>query len=73
MKHRHTLAVTAFALAAVAAGAAMAQDKGADKGGRRGVTASPGRSERLRGRSGTCAGTSKVTRQCVAARRHLHE
>jgi uncharacterized membrane protein len=66
MKHRHSLAVTAFALAAVAAGAAMAQDKGASIKGEKercyGV-AKAGQNDCEAGPGTTCAGTSKVDYQ----------
>jgi uncharacterized membrane protein len=63
---KQTLAVTAFALAAVAAGAAMAQDKsGAMKGETEkcyGV-AKAGQNDCAAGPGTTCAGTSKVDYQ----------
>ncbi|HQR20534.1 MAG TPA: DUF2282 domain-containing protein [Burkholderiaceae bacterium] len=66
MKHRHSIAVTAFALAAVAAGAAMAQDKGMAKAGEKekcyGV-AKAGQNDCQAGPGSTCAGTSKVDYQ----------
>jgi uncharacterized membrane protein len=66
MKHRQTIAVTAFALAAVAAGAAMAQDKGASIKGEKekcyGV-AKAGQNDCQAGPGTTCAGTSKVDYQ----------
>jgi uncharacterized membrane protein len=67
MKHRHTLAVTAFALAAVAAGAAMAQDKGpmkAEAGKEKcyGI-AKAGQNDCEAGPGTTCAGTSKADYQ----------
>ena len=66
MNHRHPLAVTAFALAAVVAGAAMAQDKGADK--KAGTekcygVAKAGQNDCEAGPGTTCAGTSKVDYQ----------
>jgi uncharacterized membrane protein len=63
---KQTLAVTAFAFAAVAAGAAMAQDKG---GAMKGETekcygvAKAGQNDCAAGPGTTCAGTSKVDYQ----------
>ena len=66
MKHRHITAVTALALAAVAAGAAMAQDKGASIKGEKercyGV-AKAGQNDCAAGPGTSCAGTSKVDYQ----------
>jgi uncharacterized membrane protein len=66
MKPRQITAVTALALAAVAAGAAMAQDKGASIKGEKercyGV-AKAGQNDCQAGPGTTCAGTSKVDYQ----------
>ena len=66
MNPRVSLAATAFALAAVAAGAAMAQDKGASIKGEKercyGV-AKAGQNDCEAGPGTTCAGTSKVDYQ----------
>jgi uncharacterized membrane protein len=66
MNHRHSLAVTAFALAAVTAGAALAQDKAGDKKMETekcyGV-AKAGQNDCQAGPGTTCAGTSKVDYQ----------
>ncbi len=64
MKHR--TAITAFALAALAAGAASAQDKGAAVKGEKekcyGVSLA-GKNDCAAGPGTTCAGTSKVDYQ----------
>ena len=69
MNRRHTLAVAAFALAAVASGAALAQDKGASIKGEKercyGV-AKAGKNDCAAGPGTTCAGTSKVDYQANA-------
>jgi uncharacterized membrane protein len=66
MKPRQITAVTALALAAVAAGAAMAQDKGASIKGEKercyGV-AKAGQNDCQAGPGTTCAGTSKIDYQ----------
>jgi uncharacterized membrane protein len=66
MKPRQITAVTAMALAAVVAGAAMAQDKGASIKGEKercyGV-AKAGQNDCEAGPGTTCAGTSKVDYQ----------
>ncbi|HTN50412.1 MAG TPA: DUF2282 domain-containing protein [Burkholderiaceae bacterium] len=67
MNHRHSLAVTAFALAAVVAGAVMAQEKGpvkpqTDKEKCYGV-AKAGQNDCEAGPGTTCAGTSKTDYQ----------
>jgi len=66
MNPRVSVAATAFALAAVAAGAAMAQDKGASIKGEKekcyGV-AKAGQNDCEAGPGTTCAGTSKVDYQ----------
>ena len=66
MNHRLSLAATAFALAAVTAGAALAQDKGASIKGEKercyGV-AKAGQNDCEAGPGTTCAGTSKVDYQ----------
>ncbi len=66
MNPRVSLAATAFALAAVAAGAAMAQDKGASIKGEKercyGVSKA-GQNDCEAGPGTTCAGTSKVDYQ----------
>jgi uncharacterized membrane protein len=66
MKHRQITAATALALAAVTAGAAMAQDKGASIKGEKercyGV-AKAGQNDCQAGAGTTCAGTSKVDYQ----------
>ena len=66
MKPRQITAVTALALAAVAAGAALAQDKGASIKGEKercyGV-AKAGQNDCQAGPGTTCAGTSKVDYQ----------
>lgn len=66
MKPRQITAVTALALAAVTAGAAMAQDKGASIKGEKercyGV-AKAGQNDCQAGPGTTCAGTSKVDYQ----------
>jgi uncharacterized membrane protein len=66
MNRRHSLAVTVFALAAVASGAALAQDKGAPAKGEKekcyGV-AKAGQNDCAAGPGTTCAGTSKVDYQ----------
>jgi uncharacterized membrane protein len=66
MKPRQITAVTALALAAVVAGAAMAQDKGASIKGEKercyGV-AKAGQNDCQAGPGTTCAGTSKVDYQ----------
>ena len=63
---KQTLAITAFALAAVTAGAAMAQDKGATIKGEKekcyGV-AKAAQNDCAAGPGTTCAGTSKVDYQ----------
>ena len=64
MKSR-TLAVTAFALAALASGVAAAQDKGMDKSAMEkcyGVSLA-GKNDCAAGAGTTCAGTSKVDYQ----------
>jgi uncharacterized membrane protein len=66
MNRRHTLAVTALAFAAVASGAALAQEKGADA--KPGVekcygVAMAGKNDCAAGPGTTCAGTSKVDYQ----------
>jgi len=66
MNRRQTLAVAALALAAVASGAARAQDKGASIKGEKercyGV-AKAGQNDCAAGPGTTCAGTSKVDYQ----------
>lgn len=66
MNRRQSLATAAFALAAVVAGAAMAQDKGASIKGEKekcyGV-AKAGQNDCQAGPGTTCAGTSKVDYQ----------
>lgn len=66
MNPRVSLAATAFALAAVAAGAAMAQDKGASIKGEKercyGI-AKAGQNDCEAGPGTTCAGSSKVDYQ----------
>jgi uncharacterized membrane protein len=66
MKHGHTLAAAAFALAAVTAGAALAQDKGASIKGEKercyGI-AKAGQNDCEAGPGTTCAGSSKVDYQ----------
>jgi uncharacterized membrane protein len=66
MNRRHSIAVTAFALAAIASGAAIAQDKGASIKGEKekcyGV-AKAGQNDCAAGPGTTCAGTSKVDYQ----------
>ncbi len=63
---RHTVAIAAFALAALAAGAANAQDKGAAKKADNekcyGVSLA-GKNDCAAGPGTTCAGTSKVDYQ----------
>jgi len=62
---KQTLAVTAFALAAITAGAAMAQDKGAvpkDKEKCYGVSKA-GQNDCAAGPGTTCAGTAKADYQ----------
>ncbi len=63
---RHTAAITAFALAALAAGAANAQDKGAaEKGDKEkcyGISLA-GKNDCAAGPGTTCSGTSKVDYQ----------
>lgn len=63
---KQTLALTAFAFAAVTAGAALAQDKGASIKGEKercyGV-AKAGQNDCAAGPGTTCAGTSKVDYQ----------
>ena len=63
---KQTLALTAFAFAAITAGAAMAQDKGASIKGEKercyGV-AKAGQNDCAAGPGTTCAGTSKVDYQ----------
>ena len=66
MNRRHTLAVTAFALAAVASGAVLAQDKGASIKGEKErcyAVAKAGQNDCAAGPGTTCAGTSKVDYQ----------
>jgi len=63
---KQTLSVAAFALAAITAGAAMAQDKGADK--KAGTEkcygiSKAGQNDCAAGPGTTCAGTSKVDYQ----------
>ena len=69
MNRRHTLAVAAVALAAVASGAALAQDKGASIKGEKekcyGV-AKAGKNDCAAGPGTTCAGTAKVDYQANA-------
>jgi uncharacterized membrane protein len=64
--NRTTLAVTAFALTALASGAALAQDKGASIKGEKercyGI-AQAGKNDCQAGPGTTCAGTSKVDYQ----------
>ena len=64
--NRTTLAVTAFALTALAAAAALAQDKGASIKGEKercyGI-AQAGKNDCAAGPGTTCAGTSKVDYQ----------
>lgn len=61
--HRHTLAVTAFALTALASGAAMAaESKKAATEKCYGVSLA-GKNDCAAGRGTTCAGTSKVDYQ----------
>ena len=66
MNHRLSLAATAFALAAVTAGAALAQDKGASIKGEKercyGVSLA-GKNDCQAGPGTTCAGTSKTDYQ----------
>ena len=66
MNRRQSIATAAFALAAVVAGAAMAQDKGASIKGEKekcyGV-AKAGQNDCQAGPGTTCAGTSKVDYQ----------
>ncbi|MDH4115646.1 MAG: DUF2282 domain-containing protein [Burkholderiaceae bacterium] len=66
MNRRQSLATAAFALAAVVAGAAMAQDKGASIKGEKekcyGI-AKAGQNDCQAGPGTTCAGTSKVDYQ----------
>jgi len=66
MNRRHSLAVAAFALAAVASGATLAQDKGAPIKGEKekcyGV-AKAGQNDCAAGPGTTCAGTSKTDYQ----------
>jgi uncharacterized membrane protein len=66
---KQTLAVTAFAFAAITAGAAMAQDKGASIKGEKercyGV-AKAGQNDCAAGPGTTCAGTSKADYQANA-------
>jgi uncharacterized membrane protein len=66
MNPRVSLAATAFALAAVAAGAAMAQDKGASIKGEKercyGISKA-GQNDCEAGPGTTCAGSSKVDYQ----------
>jgi uncharacterized membrane protein len=66
MNRRQSLATAAFALAAVVAGAAMAQDKGASIKGEKekcyGI-AKAGQNDCQAGPGTTCAGTSKVDSQ----------
>ena len=66
MNRRHSLAVAAFALAAVASGATLAQDKGASIKGEKekcyGV-AKAGQNDCAAGPGTTCAGTSKTDYQ----------
>jgi uncharacterized membrane protein len=63
------IAVTAFALAALASGAALAQDKGASIKGEKercyGISAA-GQNDCAAGPGTTCAGTSKVDYQANA-------
>lgn len=63
---KQAIAVTAFALAAIASGASMAQDKGASMKGEKekcyGV-AKAGENDCKAGPGTTCAGTSKVDYQ----------
>jgi len=64
--NRTTLAVTAFALTALASGAALAQDKGASIKGEKekcyGISQA-GKNDCAAGPGTTCAGTSKVDYQ----------
>lgn len=64
--NRHSVAITAFALSALAAGAALAQDKGASIKGEKercyGV-AQAGKNDCAAGPGTTCAGTSKTDYQ----------
>jgi uncharacterized membrane protein len=64
--NRHSVAITAFTLSALAAGAALAQDKGASIKGEKercyGV-AEAGKNDCAAGPGTTCAGTSKVDYQ----------
>jgi uncharacterized membrane protein len=66
MNRRHSLAITTFAFAALAAGAAFAQDKGASIKGEKercyGI-AKAGQNDCAAGPGTTCAGTSKVDYQ----------
>lgn len=66
MDKRHTLAAGVFALAAIASGAALAQDKGASIQGEKekcyGV-AKAGQNDCAAGPGTSCAGTSKVDYQ----------
>jgi uncharacterized membrane protein len=66
MNRRHSLAIAAFALAAVASGATLAQDKGASAKAEQekcyGV-AKAGQNDCAAGPGTTCAGTSKVDYQ----------
>ena len=73
MKHRQTVAATVFALAAVAAGAALAQNKDMDKGAAKKAetekcygVAKAGQNDCEAGPGTTCAGTSKVDYQANA-------
>ena len=66
MKSRHTLAISTFAFAALTAGAALAQDKGASIKGEKercyGISKA-GQNDCAAGPGTTCAGTSKVDYQ----------
>ena len=72
MNHRLSLAATAFALAAVTAGAALAQDKGASIKGEKercyGV-AKAGQNDCAAGAGTSCAGTSKSTTRATRGSR----
>jgi uncharacterized membrane protein len=67
--HRTTLAVTAFALTALASGATLAQDKGASIKGEKercyGI-AMAGKNDCAAGPGTTCAGTAKMDYQANA-------
>lgn len=69
MDKRNTLAAGVFALAALAAGAAMAQDKGASMKGEKEKSygiAKAGQNDCAAGPGTTCAGTAKTDFQATA-------